>query len=51
MCGNLQHIITSNPSLLMIESINAISIAWTEELKGALKRNTVYDLKQSVEVK
>ena len=41
MCGSLQH----------IQSINAISIAQIEELEGTLKRNTVYDSEQSMEVK
>ena len=35
----------------LIQSINAISIALIEELKDALKKDTIYDSEQSVEVK
>ena len=35
----------------MIQSINAISIALIEELKDALKKDTIYDSEQSMEVK
>ena len=35
----------------LIQSINAISIALIEELKDALKKDTIYDSEQSMEVK
>ena len=35
----------------LIQSINAISIALIEELKDVLKKDTIYDSEQSVEVK
>ena len=34
-----------------VQSINAVSIALTEELKDALKIDTIYDPEQSMEVK
>ena len=35
----------------MIQSINPISITLIEELKNALKKDTIYDSEQSMEVK
>ena len=35
----------------LIQSINAISIVLIEELKDTLKKDTIYDAEQSVEVK
>ena len=35
----------------MIQSINAISITLIDELKDALKKDTIYDSEQSMEVK
>ena len=64
MCDSLHHASQSTPksrltyytivaSVLdfLIQSINAISIALMEELKDALKKDTLYDSEQSMEVK